>query len=177
MKSISQNRSSDEDDWIEVIIQDGEEQPAIDFDPDDDEADLAVCRAPADADEAAKALLIAARYLRENKPLPWILRSYLAGAIEASMLKPNGDSRNTAFLRELHLAAENRRPVKALWFEVGDLVEMEMRKNGGKLNAAFDQAAKKFSISKSSASRLYKTCLEKRTEMEEIEKQSQEPQQ
>lgn len=175
MKTTDKINNNDEDDRIEIFIQDGNEQPDIDLDPDDEEADLAVCRAPADADEAAKALLIAARYLRENKPLPWILRTYLASAIEVSMPKPSGEARNVAFLRELHLAAENRRPVKALWFEVGDLIDMELSKNGGKLNIAINQAAKKFAISRSTAARLYKASIDHRKKIQEIEELNTDP--
>lgn len=153
------NNSEDEREWIEVTIQDSEHPPPWEDDPDDEEADLAVCRAPADPDEAAKALLIAARYLRENKPLPWILRTYLAGALEASMPKPKGEPRNTALLRELHLAAQNRRPVKPLWFEIGHMMEQELQRNQGRQHQATRSVAIHFKISIATVVRLYRVHI------------------
>jgi hypothetical protein len=157
------------EDWIEVTIQDSDESQPWDTDPDDEEADLAVCRAPADPDEAAKALLIAARYLRENRPLPWILRTYLAGALEASMPKSNGESRNTALLRELHLAAQNRRPVKTLWFEVGDMMEQELQRNQGRQNQAAKSVATHFKISTATVVRLFKEHIKYGESIRQIE--------
>jgi hypothetical protein len=44
-------------------------------------------RAPSDPDAAAQLLLIAAEYLRSDKPLPFALMVYLAQAFEDSMTK------------------------------------------------------------------------------------------
>jgi len=160
MEQMHPENDSNDEEWIEVTIQDAEVSLPWDDDPDDEVADLAVCRAPADPEEAAKALLIVVRYLRENKPLPWILRTYLARAIEVSMAKPTGDLRNSALLRELHLTAENRRPVKVLWFEVSNLMTQELQKHHGKQNMAAKAVATFFGISPATVIRLYKQHLE-----------------
>ncbi len=127
--------------------------PTVDF-----EAWDTVFRAPSDSDEAANALLIAAKYIRERKPLPHGLDGYIAGAIEYSMRKDK-KHRNTAFLRELHLAAENRRPAKGDWHEVGNEVEMMIDDHGYSQNKATKEVAKKHGISASTAKRWYQKNL------------------
>lgn len=139
--------------------------PLIDF-----EASEAVDLAPSDSNEAARALLMAAKYIREEKPLPRPLSGYLADAIEYSMHKDK-DHRNTAFLRELHLEAENRRPAKARWIDVGYEVEELIEEHGYSQNKATKEVAEKRKVSASTAKRLYKVWLQAIAETQEINRE------
>ncbi len=89
--------------------------------PTDYLAQEAIELAPSDPWGAAEALRIAARYIREGKPLPPPLDDYLAGAIEAAMHKAP-EHRGSALLLELNLKALNRKPGR-YWLEVGKFVE------------------------------------------------------
>lgn len=90
----------------------------------DFEAMDAIDRAESDREQAANVLLIAAAYMRRGEALPSHLAEYLAGAIEASMGKPQG-KRGDALLLELNLKNQNRRLV-AYWRDVGEYMSWRM---------------------------------------------------
>lgn len=69
----------------------------------------AIRKAKADPDEAARVLLLAAKFLRQHKPLPYALADYLADAFEAAMAKPRG-VRHKELGFELQLTNRNTRP-------------------------------------------------------------------
>lgn len=139
----------------------------------DFEASEAINRAESDPEQAAKALLIAARYMREGKPLPDYLAEHLASAIEAAMLKPT-ESRGVELARELNLTAQNRRPA-AYWYEVGNWMDGERNpitedEEPQKLSieeVAF-MAAEHFGISETTAARYYRQYM-KEQEAEGLE--------
>ncbi|SDU39205.1 hypothetical protein [Geopseudomonas guangdongensis] len=96
----------------------------------------AISRAESDPEQAAEALRLVAACLRRGEALPANLAEYLAGAIEASMGKPQA-RRAAALCNELHLTAQNRRPA-AYWPEVGaymtDLIEAGASQNAAAVN-------------------------------------------
>ena len=108
----------------------------------------------ADGDAAAKALLLAAKYLRRGEALPEDLARHLADAFEASMIKDE-KHRGPELLLELHLAARNRRPAKVAWFDLGRRFD-ELTRQGNSPSEASAQAAVEFQISESTAKRLWK---------------------
>jgi hypothetical protein len=128
----------------------------------------AVNQAASDPDQAARALLIAAEYIRKGKPLPHPLDKFLADAIEHSMLKPAGRARNTALLRELFLEAENRRPAKASGARVYSEMNELITDGGLSQNRAAEIVAKEHAISASTAKRLYREYLKADTEARRI---------
>lgn len=84
--------------------------PVIEFDRLFDlRASKAIRQARADPEEAARVLLIAAEYLREHKPLPYLLADYLADAFEAAMAK-SPEKRLAELGFELNLKSKNKRP-------------------------------------------------------------------
>ena len=132
------------------------------------EAAEAVNLAASDPDQAARALLIAARYIRQGKPLPHPLDGFLADAIEHSMLKPEGGARNTALLRELGLEAENRRPAKANGAAVFRAMDELINDGNTSQNRAAEMVAKENGISASTAKRLYRQYLKVDNDMRRI---------
>ncbi len=119
-----------------------------------------VKRAESSPDAAAQALLFAAEYLRAGEALPVDLIDYLVGAIEAAMVKPAA-SRGRAFLHELKLTAQNRRPVDADWYQVGIRFD-ELLRAGESQNSSKSQVAVEFGIGESTATRLWRRYLEAR---------------
>ena len=115
-------------------------------------------RAESSSDAAAQALLFAAEYLRAGESLPVDLIDYLAGAIEAAMVKPAA-SRGRALLHELKLTAQNRRPADADWYVVGQRFD-ELRRAGESQNASASQIAVEFGIGESTAKRLWRKYLD-----------------
>lgn len=111
------------------------------------------------AEEAAKALLMAAKYIREKKPLPMGLDDWLAGAFEEAVRHPerhapdNGNIGH-ALLVCLGLKANNRRE-KADWLDIGPLFE-EMLEAGMSRNMAATAIAEDHGISESTVVRLWK---------------------
>lgn len=116
-----------------------------------------VKRAESSPDAAAQALLFAAEYLRAGEALPVDLIDYLAGAIEAAMVKPAA-SRGRALLNELKLTAQNRRPVDADWYAVGQRFDELMRAKQSR-NASASQVGVEFGIGESTAKRLWRKYL------------------
>lgn len=119
----------------------------------------ALAKADSDPEQAAQLLRIAARYLREGKPLPRGLDVYLADAFEAAMHKPEKD-RGKALALELNLSALNRRPA-AYWLEVGEWMSWETTPDGGRpsQNELATRAAVEFGISESTAISYYRKLL------------------
>lgn len=74
----------------------------------------AIHAAPADPEQAAKVLLLAAKLMRDRQSLPYQLADYLADAFEASMVKPV-DLRVPNLAFELNLHSRNKRPSKFGW--------------------------------------------------------------
>ena len=141
--------------------------------PIDLDASDAIRLAPSDPDEAAKALLIAASYIRGNKSIPLNVGNYIADAIEYSMLKDR-EHRNSAFLRELNLEAENRRPSKAHWIDVGPAIDELLDNEQVSLNAAATVIAKQHSISKKTALRRHKEWISAQEEVRRINREESE---
>lgn len=127
----------------------------------------AISRAESDPEQAAEALRLVAACLRRGEALPANLAEYLAGAIEASMSKPQA-RRAAALCNELHLTAQNRRPA-AYWLEVGaymtDLIEA-----GASQNAAATAAAVDFGIGEPTAVRYLRQYREAMRAAEAVER-------
>jgi hypothetical protein len=123
-------------------------------------------RADSDPDAAASALLIVAARLRERVELTSAIVDFLAGAIEASMHRPQ-KSRGKALLRELKLASANRRTVKADWVEVGKAFAM-LKGPGASQNSVASQVAADFNISESTATQMWKHYLKANNENDRI---------
>lgn len=94
----------------------------------DERATAAVSNAASNPEAAKDALLIAADYLKRGVPLPGILASHLADAIEAAMEKPE-KLRAKALTDELRLTANNRRPRKN-YVHIGAEIEREISDHG-----------------------------------------------
>lgn len=118
----------------------------------DGEAYECVRKSRFSAEEAAKALLIAAKYIRAGKPLPMDLDSWLAGAFEEAVRHPANIGH--VLLVCLGLKANNRRKV-ADWLDIGPLFE-EMLEAGMSQNMAATAIAADHGISESTAVRLWK---------------------
>lgn len=103
-------------------------------------------------EEAAKALLIAAKYIRAGKPLPMDLDSWLAGAFEEAVRHPANIGH--MLLVRLGLKATNRRK-SADWLDIGPLFE-EMLEAGMSQNRAATEIAENHGISESTVVRLWK---------------------
>ncbi len=114
----------------------------------------AMQRAPSDPDEAAQLLTLAAEYLRKSKPMPHDLADFIAGAFEIAAAKQPKE-RARCLGHELHLTAQNRRPVKAGYLEVGQAFE-RMMDEGNSQNQAKECVAADFEISESTALKLYR---------------------
>lgn len=117
--------------------------------------------APADPDAAARVLLHAVPYLRQGRPVPEPIASFIADAIAVAMHKPP-EQRVRALGLKLHLMALNKRPVK-----LHPLSAKELLDNG----TTVAKIAKKHRISASTVRRLirkadamyeaqYKACQE-----------------
>lgn len=111
--------------------------------------------AEADPDGAARLLLIAAKYLRRDEPLPTMLRLYLAEAFERSMMKSK-PYRNKALLRELRLMTAGRRKVKTPWLDSPGEYFYWLVESGVSQNAAAAQISADYGISESTAVRLWR---------------------
>lgn len=120
----------------------------------DADAVMLLSQAEADSDAAAKVLLLAAQYMRRGETLPEDVAQHLAGAFEAAMAK-DAKHRGRELLRELHLAARNRRPAKANWLEVGGRFQ-ELMSQGNSQGASSAQTAVEFKISEATAKRRWK---------------------
>jgi hypothetical protein len=118
------------------------------------------------ADAAADALLILAQYLRRGEAVPSELAKYLADAIEASMEKPS-KARGKAFTDELHLTANNRRPV-GYWLEIGQAIE-ELISNGHSNEIAKAKIVEKYGISEKTAANYLDRYREAINETQRIE--------
>jgi hypothetical protein len=95
------------------------------------EAFEALTNAPKSSDAAAHLLLIAARYIRNQEPLPMELAEFIADAIESSMTIPDGEERIRKFLLGLHLTSDHRRPEFTNWYEIGCAMDDELHKDHG----------------------------------------------
>lgn len=111
-------------------------------------------KSDANPDAAAEVLLLAAEYIRAKEPLPDDLAEHLAGAIEASMVKPER-LRGKALLRELNLQIGNRRKADVDWYQLGMAFEKLVDANL-KEGPAASQIAVDFNTSESTAKRLWK---------------------
>lgn len=110
----------------------------------------AIRLAPADAEQAAVVLRLAAALMRRRQSLPHELADYLAGAFESSMAKPQ-ESRVQELAHELHLKARNRRPAKAGWIDAYSV----MQENPGMRQSDLARAiVGRFGVSMSTAKRL-----------------------
>lgn len=110
----------------------------------------AIRLAPADAEQAARVLTLAAELLRKRERLPHDLADYLADAFEAAMAKPP-EHRVQHLALELHLRASNRRPTRVGWTDAYQV----MQDNPGMSKAQLARAiVRKFSVSESTAKRL-----------------------
>lgn len=128
----------------------------------------ALALAKSDPNAAAQALLLAAEYLRSGEPMPPDLVDHLAGGIEASMGKKEGE-REKALLLELNLTALNARP-KGGYYEVGQVVEASLRA-GNTISTALDDvlADPRVNIkSRATARKLYSQYLSARAEHDSI---------
>lgn len=99
---------------------------------------------------AADVLEIAARYLRQRKPLPPALADYLADAFETSAAKPL-DNQGAVLLRELGIKAENRRPTHAAPFELALFVDD--KSNGNSERQRIMAAVREFGIAETTVRR------------------------
>lgn len=111
--------------------------------------------AQSDPDAAAKALTIAADYLRQGKELPIDLRYFLANAITTAMAQRPG-KRGPTLLEELHLKSKGRRPVKRKWLDDPGAAMYWLIEGGESQNEASSQTAADYGISESTAIRLYR---------------------
>jgi hypothetical protein len=93
------------------------------------EAHDALTNAPKSSDDAAKLLLIAARHIRNQEPLPMGLAEFIADAIESSMTLQDDEERIRKFLLGLHLTSDHRRPEFTNWYEIGAAMDDELQKN------------------------------------------------
>lgn len=112
----------------------------------------ALRRAKADPDAAAKALEIAAEYLRAREPLPHDLADWLADAFESAAAKPP-ENRADMLAMELLLRSLNRRPARADWIDVGQFVDDHPAESERQRLLA---ACTAFNISETTARRLLK---------------------
>lgn len=114
--------------------------------------------------EAGSLLLLFAEYLRNEKPIPCVLKDYVAGAIEASMHK-EPEHRNRAFLRELNLSNWDERPPKGDYLEIGMEMDVLIKVGGLSQKTAADKARAAFQkqsgiiMSSYTAIRYYKKYL------------------
>lgn len=127
--------------------------------------------APGDPEAAAEALRLAARYIREGKPLPDPLAGHLADAIDAAMAKPTR-ARAKEFARELHLTALNARP-KGDLFEIGREFEA-LRRRGLTVESAYARLVESYKVdasqpnlSESTIKRRVREYLEARRSVQE----------
>lgn len=104
----------------------------------DADAQQHIQRAHVKGDDAAEALLMVAKYLRSGEPVPSNLAEYLAGAIEAAMVK-DSNKRASELLIELGLKAKNRREIED-WIKIGSTVEELLDSGKAKFNAFLDVA-------------------------------------
>jgi hypothetical protein len=123
-------------------------------------------RADRDPDAAAEALLIFAARLREGRELTPDLVDYVAGAIEASMGKPQ-KKRGPALLRELNLTAGNRRPTNVDHIAAGRDFDA-LVESGRSQNSAAAQIAADFGISETTATKFWKEHLRVEEENEKM---------
>jgi hypothetical protein len=126
----------------------------------------AVCRAESDPEAAAQAMQLAAKYIREQKPLPDTLREWIADALDDAALKPM-KYRAKALTDALFLTANNRRP-KGDWLGIG--AEMYgLVGPGTSVNAAAELAASKYDIDVRTAKRYWRQYQKVRAEHDAIE--------
>ena len=129
----------------------------------------ALITAPKSSDAAAKLLLIAARHIRNQEPLPVELAEFIADAIESSMTLQDDEERIRKFLLRLHLTSDHRRPEFTNWYEIGSAMDDELQKNHGDhrqparvrpkkitQNQAARIVSKQFGASPATVVRLYK---------------------
>ena len=114
-------------------------------------------RADRDPDAAAAALLTIAQRLRQGQLLKPDVVEYLAGAIEASMVKPQ-KNRGAALLREFKLTTGNRPPVNVDCLEVGRQFDASVI-SGKSQNQVASRLAVHYKISESTARNHWKKYL------------------
>jgi hypothetical protein len=81
---------------------------------------------------AAQLLQVAARLIRQGKPLPLDLREHVAGAFETVGAQPAGEVANKELLRRLGLRKGTPGAWESNWLEIGAAVEAQMRARPGK---------------------------------------------
>lgn len=97
-------------------------------------------RVESDPDAAAGAMRMAAKYIREEQPLPAGLREWIANALDDAALKPRAN-RAKALTDALSLTVGNRRPAGD-WYAIGAEVEMRMTSDAHIESVAEDIAGK-----------------------------------
>lgn len=120
----------------------------------------AIHAAPADPEQAAKVLLLAARLMRDRRPMPYELADYLANAFEKSIDKPiELRVQNLAF--ELNLKSRNKRPSKFGWLAAHKIMVANEGKTRGEIIKLIQKLGK---VSRAHANRMYD--MAKRAERE-----------
>jgi hypothetical protein len=110
-------------------------------------------RAESDPEAAAEAMRIAARYLRDERPLPMGLGDWLANALDDAALKP-APYRAKALTEALHLTAKNRRPAGD-WLLLGSEFDVRMRP-GSTINSVAADIAALYDIDARTAKRYWR---------------------
>jgi len=123
----------------------------------------AIRAAPADAEQAARVLLLAAELMRKHEPLPYQLEEYLANAFEAALQKPL-DNRVRELAFELNLTSKNKRPSKFGWLEAHRIM---LANEGKSRKEIIDSIKKAGKVSRSHALRI----LDKAEKAEKIHQQ------
>ena len=116
-----------------------------------------VLRAEVSKDDAASALLILAKQLRNREVVSYELADWMADAIEASMGKDE-KKRAKEFTDELGLTVIGSRRKAVSYIELGQTVD-DLIDSGMSKTAAFEQAAINYRIVKNTAEAAYKRWL------------------
>jgi len=116
-----------------------------------------VLRAEVSKDDAASALLILAKQLRNRETVSHELADWVADAVEASMGKEE-NKRAKAFTDELGLTGGGNRRKAVSYIELGQTVD-DLIDSGMSKTAAFEQAAINYRIVKNTAVAAYKRWL------------------
>ena len=131
----------------------------------DVEAFEALRRAESDPEQAAEAMRIAARYLRDELPLPMGLREWLADALDDAALKPAA-YRSKALAEALHLKVNNRRPAGD-WLLIG--AEFDARMTSDRSEAAVaDEVAGIYQIDPRTAKKYWDKFREARDKHDSV---------
>ncbi len=100
----------------------------------------AIRRAPADADQAAEVLLLAAKLMRDRQALPHQLADYLADAFEAAMAKPQ-ETRVSELSFELNLQSRQKRPSTFDWMDAYKIMQSNPSATNAELIKKVQRAA------------------------------------